>query len=439
MKMTDGLKQDESTSTRMHDLVTELYPICRSITGEGVRETLRIIQRYIPLTISEVASGTKVFDWTVPPEWNIRDAYIADDYGRRLVDFRQLNLHVMGYSQPIHARMTLGELRPHLFTVPGHDDWIPYRTSYYKENWGFCLSERQLAAFHDSETYNVCIDSTLRPGYLTYGECYLPGHTMDEVLVSCHICHPSLCNDNLSGISIAVQLFRALTTLDRRFSYRLLLIPGTIGSITWLSLNRQLLPRIKHGFVVTGAGDRGDITYKRSRHGNAMIDRAMAHVIRHSNLQHRIIDFFPYGYDERQFCSPGINLPIGCLMRTPHGEYAEYHTSADNLEFVTEESLQQSLSISLAAVRILEKDAVYISLNPYCEPQLGKRGLYKNVGGQKEGAFNEMALLWVLNMSDGQNSLLDIAERADTPFEAIFRAASDLVECGLLAASAEPK
>lgn len=415
----------------LHDLMAVLYPICRSITGQGVRETLQYLQRQIPLEIREVASGTRVFDWTVPLEWNIQGAYLATIRGEKLLDFRANNLHVVSYSVPVKGRFTRDELEGHLHSLPDRPDWIPYRTSYYKENWGFCLTHRQLAELTEPE-YDVCIDSSLQPGHLTYGEVFLPGQMSEEVLISCHVCHPSLCNDNLSGIAVATRLVQTLQHISRKYSYRFVFIPGTIGSITWLSQNRERAGLIRHGVVLTGVGDSGGVTYKRSRQGNAYIDRAMAHVLKHYGQSYRIIDFFPYGYDERQYCSPGFNLPVGCFMRSPHGEYPEYHTSADNLEFVTPEALQDSLAILLKAMYVIENDAVLVSTNPYCEPQLGRRGLYRAIAGQKEGALQEMALLWVLNMADGHHTLLDMAERADTPFEAIHAAAQALKNCELV-------
>ena len=415
----------------LHDLMAVLYPICRSITGQGVRETLQYLQRQIPLEIREVASGTRVFDWTVPLEWNIQGAYLATIRGEKLLDFRANNLHVVSYSVPVKGRFTRDELEGHLHSLPDRPDWIPYRTSYYKENWGFCLTHRQLAELTEPE-YDVCIDSSLQPGHLTYGEVFLPGQTSEEVLISCHVCHPSLCNDNLSGIAVATRLVQTLQHISRKYSYRFVFIPGTIGSITWLSQNRERAGLIRHGVVLTGVGDSGGVTYKRSRQGNAYIDRAMAHVLKHYGQSYRIIDFFPYGYDERQYCSPGFNLPVGCFMRSPHGEYPEYHTSADNLEFVTPEALQDSLAILLKAMYVIENDAVVVSTNPYCEPQLGRRGLYRAIAGQKEGALQEMTLLWVLNMADGHHTLLDMAERADTPFEAIHAAAQALKNCELV-------
>ena len=415
----------------MLDFIAELYPICRSITGEGVRETLRMIQKRIPLEMHEVPSGTKVFDWTVPLEWNVSDAYIKNEAGVRVVDFKANNLHVMSYSSPLKKRMTLEELNPHLFSLPDHPEWIPYRTSYYQENWGFCLSHKNRELLKNGE-YEVVIDSTLLPGSLTYGESYLPGENADEVLVSCHVCHPSLCNDNLSGIAVAVLLAQAMATRQRRYSYRFLFIPGTIGSITWLARNEAIVSRIKHGLVLTGVGDAGKVTYKRSRQGHAEIDRVMSQVLKDSGDPHAIIDFFPYGYDERQYCSPGFDLAVGCFMRTPHGEYPEYHSSADNLDFVKADSLARSFSRCLEAFELLEHNRSYLNQNPKCEPQLGRRGLYRAVAGQQEKQSNELALLWVLNASDGRHTLLDIAERADLPFRRIQAAAEALVEVGLL-------
>lgn len=421
----------EGLGRAMHDLMAELYPICRSITGEGVRETLRIIQKRIPLAMYEVPSGTKVFDWTVPLEWNVTDAYIMNREGKRIADFKAHNLHLMSYSSPVRKKMPLAELRPHLFTLPDHPEWIPYRTSYYKENWGFCLRHADLEKLSDDE-YEVVIDSSLQPGSLTYGECYLPGETSEELLISCHVCHPSLCNDNLSGITVAARLAQTMALRSRRYSYRFLFIPGTIGSITWLAQNEQHVCRIKHGLVLTGVGDAGSVTYKKSRQGNTEIDRAVAHVLKHSGEPYSIINFFPYGYDERQYCSPGFDLPVGCFMRTPHGEYPEYHSSADNLDFVKTESLVDSYGRCLEVLELLEGNRIYMNQNPKCEPQLGRRGLYRAVAGQQEKQSKELAMLWTLNGSDGSATLLDIAERAEIPFRDICMAAIELERVGLL-------
>ncbi len=418
----------------MHDLITRLYPICRSITGDGVRETLRILREQIPLDLHEVPSGTKVFDWTVPKEWNVQDAWIKNSVGERLVDFQNLNLHVISYSSPIQRRMKLAELRNHLFTVPAHPEWVPYRTSYYDENWGFCLSENQLHDLNEDEEYDVCIDSSFVDGHLTYGELLLKGEEAAEVLTSCHVCHPSLANDNLSGIALAVELAKRLARSAHRYSYRFLFVPGTIGSITWLARNETVVPRIRHGLVLTCVGDAGNIAYKRSRRGNAEIDRAFAHILKHSGEPHQVIDFSPFGYDERQYCSPGFNLPVGCLMRSRHGDFPEYHTSADNLEFVRAEALADSFAKCNAVFDLLEHNRAYLNQRPKGEPQLGRRGLYSAHGNDSESKQRELALLWVLNLSDGEHSLLDIAERSGLPFAAIKEAAGALAATELLMA-----
>jgi aminopeptidase-like protein len=415
----------------IYGLVEKLYPICRSITGDGFRQTLEQLRKEIPLAVHEVPSGTKVFDWTVPKEWNVRDAYVKNARGERVIDFQKHNLHLVSYSKPIHSKMPLGELRKHLHTLPDRPEWIPYRTSYYSENWGFCLPHRDLLQMEEGE-YEVCIDSSLQDGTLTFGEYYIPGQTSEEVLISCHACHPSLCNDNLSGVTVATFLAKHLTGAALRYSYRFLFIPGTIGSITWLSLNESRATRIRHGLVLTCVGDRGGLTYKKSRSGDAEIDRATAHVLKHSGQSHEIVDFSPYGYDERQYGSPGFNLPVGCLMRSPHGRFPEYHTSADNLDFVDAPSLADTFSQCLAIFHVLENNKVYLNQNPKCEPQLGKRGLYGSIGG-RDVRTSELAMLWVLNFSDGNHSLLDIAERSGMEFRVLTQAADTLSAHGLLA------
>jgi len=415
----------------MYRLISQLYPICRSITGDGLRQTLGLLQKRIPLELREVPTGTQVFDWTVPKEWNIRDAYVKNSRGERVIDFQKSNLHVVNYSVPVDRRMTLVELKEHLFTLPAHPEWIPYRTSYYKESWGFSLSERHLAALQDGE-YEVRIDSTLKDGHLTYGEFFLPGETREEVLISCHACHPSLCNDNLSGIALAVSIARLLESSSRRYSYRFLFIPGTIGAITWLAFNEDKILHIKHGLVLTGVGDAGSLHYKKSRKGTAEIDRVAAHVLQHSGKPCQLLEFSPYGYDERQYCSPGINLSVGRLSRTPHSTFPEYHTSADNLDFVHADKLGEAFVVCLEMLSILENNQTFVNLNPKCEPQLGKRGLYRMIGGQADAEVSEIAMLWVLNQSDGENSLLDIAERSGIRFSIIQRAAHALREHHLL-------
>jgi aminopeptidase-like protein len=426
-----SMLESSSLGDEIYSLIRELYPICRSITGEGFRDTLARIRKEIPLDVHEVSSGTQVFDWTVPKEWNIRDAYVKNSRGERIIDFKRHNLHVVNYSVPVRRKMSLAELRAHLHTLADQPDWIPYRTSYYKENWGFCLSHNQLQTMREDE-YEVCIDSALENGSLTYGECYLPGESSAEVLISCHACHPSLCNDNLSSIAIATFLAKYLGEAQLRYSYRFLFIPGTIGAITWLSQNEDHVNAIQHGLVLTCLGDRGHITYKKSRRGDAEIDRAVAHVLKHSGRRYDIENFSPYGYDERQYCSPGFDLPVGCFMRTPHGKFPEYHSSADNLELMDPASLAHSLTTCLSVLHVLENNRSYRNENPKCEPQLGRRGLYREMGGNCDAKLQETAMLWVLNQSDGQHSLLDIAERSGLTFETVHDAARLLLHHGLL-------
>ncbi|MEH2024405.1 DUF4910 domain-containing protein [Nostoc sp.] len=418
-------------SLELYQLISDLYPICRSITGNGFRETLKILQQHIPLSVHEVPTGTEVFDWIVPKEWNIKDAYIKNSQGKKVVDFANSNLHVVNYSIPVHQKLSLQELKSHLFTLPDYPDWIPYRTSYYKESWGFCLSHKQYLQL-ENEEYEVCIDSSLEPGHLSYGEYYIPGDSTDEVLISCHACHPSLCNDNLSGIAIATFIAKYLSQTTPRYSYRFLWIPGTIGSITWLALNEAKVNNIKHGLVLTCLGDSGKFTYKKSRRGDTEIDKVAAYVLQNSKQDHKIIDFFPYGYDERQYCSPGFNLAVGCLMRSPHGSFPEYHTSADDLNFVQPQYLAESFFQCNSMLSILNNNEIYYNKNPKCEPQLGKRGIYRAAGGHKDSGLNEMAILWVLNLSDGQHTLLDIAERSGMSFDVIKSAADILLAHDLL-------
>jgi aminopeptidase-like protein len=423
----------EDLGRELHGFARELFPICRSITGDGLRQTLSAIGKRIALKITEVRTGTTVLDWTIPKEWSIRDAYIKTADGKRIVDFRKTNLHVLNYSSPVRAKMSLSELRPHLFSIPEHPDWIPYRTSYYKENWGFCLAHRQFLELQEGE-YEVCIDSSLSDGNLTYGECLVPGESSHEILISCHVCHPSLANDNLSGLSVATFLAQELSRKTLRYSYRFLFIPGTIGAIAWLAKNQEQASRIKHGLVLTCVGDRGFFHYKRSRREIATIDRAVEHVLKHLCPSATILPFSPYGYDERQYCSPGFNLPVGCLMRSVWGTFPEYHTSGDNLDFLDPISMAESLQVCVSVFDLLENDRKYKNLSPFGEPQLGRRGLYPSTGGTiPERELN--ARLWTLNLSDGHHSLLDIAERSGLPFALIRESADILLDGGLLVPS----
>jgi aminopeptidase-like protein len=415
----------------LYSHVEALFPLCRSITGPGLRETLRYIGAQIPLAIREVRSGTKVLDWEVPPEWTLRDACIATLDGARVVDARRNNLHIVQYSVPVDRIVPRDELERHLHSLPDQPDLIPYRTSYYAPDWGFCMSHRQRLALTEP-AYRVAIDTTLAPGSLTYGECLLPGDSSTEVLLSSHACHPSLANDNLSAIAVAIELARALAAQKRRrLSYRFLFAPGTIGAIAWLHANRDAAQRIHHGLVLSCLGDGGAPSYKRSRRGDAAIDRYAAYVLRQAGHGDRIADFVPYGYDERQYCSPGFDLPVGCLMRSANGTFPEYHTSADNLDFVTPGALSDSLAVLQRIVGLIERDGIWRSTCPYGEPQLGRRELYPPVGGGPTG-YDQMTLLWVLNLADGRHSLLDMAERSGKPFEAIAEAAAAAAAAGLL-------
>jgi aminopeptidase-like protein len=422
-----GREQDgPDLGVRIHALIEELYPLCRSLTGDGVRETLRILSRVAPLQVSEVASGTPVLDWTVPDEWNIREAWVADAAGRRVVDFRESNLHVVGYSTPVRQRLSLAQLRPHLHARPDRPACIPYRTSYYERTWGFCLSQERLDAMPDGE-YDVCIEATLEPGHLTYGEVVVPGRSEEEVLVTAHVCHPSLCDDNLSGVAVSAFLAHALAgEPPRRYTYRFLYAPGTIGAIAWLARNRARAARIVHGVTLACLGGEKGFTYKRTLQGRAPVDRAFAHVLARRGAPHEVIDYVPYGYDERQFNSPGFRLPVGSLMRGRQGDFPEYHTSDDDLRLVSAPRLAEAWSLCREVFDVLEGNRTFRSREPFGEPQLGRRGLYRATGGDKLPGM-EMAMLWVLCLADGQHSLLDVAERAALPFD-VVRAAADALE-----------
>ncbi len=422
-KITDG--------EEMHAFMENLYPICRSITGNGVRNTLAMIKENIPLTIYEIPSGTKVFDWTIPKEWNISDAFIKNPQGLKIVDFKKCNLQVLNYSFPISKKISLSELKEHLFTLPDHPEWIPYHTSYYAENWGFCLPHNQYTQLPGG-IYEVAIDSTLTDGHLTYGELHLPGSSQEEVLFSCYVCHPSMCNDNLSGVVLLTWLAKLLLQQKLRYSYRFLFIPETIGAITWLARNEDKVKNIKHGLVATCVGDGGNFTYKKTRTGNAIVDKVVEKILKDSGKSHQIDHFFPTGSDERQFCSPGFNLPIGSLMRTPYGRFPEYHTSADNFQLVKPECLAEALELYQEVVYVLENNFKYINLNPKCEPQLGKRGLYSSIGAKRNSEISQMALLWILNLSDGDHSLLDIACTSGISFREIKKAVDLLEEKALV-------
>lgn len=436
-KFDKAISLSSDFKNNMYELMVELYPICRSITGDGVRKSLNIIKKHVNLEIMEIPSGTQVFDWTIPKEWNINDAYIIDPNGNKIIDFKKSNLHVVSYSIPIKKKLQLTELKKHIYTIPSQPNDIPYITSYYKERWGFCMSHEQFLKLPEGE-YEICIDSSLKDGSLTYGEYFIKGEMDDEFLLSCYVCHPSLCNDGLSGMVLVTFLAKYLEKLDLKYSYRFLFMPETIGAIAWLNQNEKKINKIKGGLVATCVGDAGISTYKKTRGGDAKIDKIVSHVLKHSNNDYSILDFYPYGSDERQFCSPGFNLPIGSLMRTPYRKFLEYHTSADNFDIIRKESLEESFQKYLESIKIFEQDKTCINTNPKCEPQLGKRGLYRNIGIPRLDKMSditelkELAVFWILNLSDGNYSLLDIAEKSGIPFRIINDAAKLLLDNKLL-------
>ncbi|MDW6021584.1 DUF4910 domain-containing protein [Mesorhizobium sp. BAC0120] len=422
-----------ATGEELFELAATLFPMMRSITGQGVRDTLQVLSRYVPIEKREVPTGTPVLDWIVPKEWVIRDAYLEDEAGRRIVDLQRSNLCVLNYSAPVDRIVTLSELKEHVFTIPAQPDVIPYRTSYYAEQWGFCMPHNLLVSLAEGR-YRVLIDSELKDGSLTYGEYCHAGRSGREFLLTTHICHPSLANDNCSGLAMLTLLARDLSVRTTRYSYRFLFIPGTIGSLCWLAANEERLSLIDHGLVVSCVGDGGGPTYKRSRRSDAFIDRAMTHIVgKHPASTARVLDFFPYGYDERQFCSPGFNLPVGLFQRSAFGTFPEYHTSADNLDFISSEHLASSYRMLMDVIDIVEEDWTPLNLHPKGEPQLGRRGLYGALGGDKAASERAMAMLWVLNLADGTNSLLAIAERSGISFAEIAAAARLLRDHGLLA------
>jgi len=435
------LKKIPEIGTEMYDMMVKLYPICRSITGDGVRKTLDIISEQVPLEKHEIPTGTEVFDWIVPKEWNITDAYVKKSNGEKIIDFQKSNLHVLNYSVPVHKTISLSELKDHLFTLPDQPTLIPYRTSYYYENWGFCITHNQFLQLEEDE-YKVVIDSTLEDGSLSYGEYFIKGKSKDEVLLTCYTCHPSMCNDNLSGVVLLTFLAKHLKNLSLQYSYRFLFIPETIGSIVWLYRNEQNVSKIKHGLVATCVGDPGISTYKKSRQGNAEIDQTVIEILKKSGDDYKITNFEPLGGDERQFCSPGFNLPVGSLRRTKPPNFPEYHTSADNTEFVQATYLADSFSKYFKIILKLEEnfgnfysknneeepleidsknDQVFLSLNPKCEPKLDKAGVYRKIGGKRDN--DSLTILWVLSYADGKHSLRDISLRSGIDFKQIKQAA----------------
>ena len=423
----DTVPASDAVGGAFVELMSELFPVPRSLTGDGVRRTLAVLARDVPLEIVETPSGTQVFDWVVPREWNLRAAWIEGPHGERVLDVADSPLHVLGYSLPVDAVLSLDELRDHVFTHPQDPELIPYRTSYWEEQWGFCMSRRRLESLEEGD-YRVVIDASLADGSLTSGEVTIPGATDDEFLLSTYVCHPALANDNLSGIVLLGALARTLGQQRLAHTYRLLWSPGTLGPLCWLSRNLETLDRVRHGLVVSCVGDPGPLRYKRSRRGDAPVDRASAYVLA-QKPESIVTDWQPSGGDERQYCSPGFDLPVGTLSRTPHGLFPQYHSSADDLSLVTPEALASSFRTALEIIDLVETNVRYRNLSPYGEPQLGKRGLYPSV---PDGTRPEEALLWVLSLSDGSTDLLAIAERSGLPYGTVRAAASSLEEHQLL-------
>jgi len=421
--------------TKIENYFDGLWPITRSLTGNGNRETLKILSELIDLEITEVPSGTQCFDWNVPPEWNIKEAWIKDSKGNKIVDFSENNLHILGYSEPFQGKLSFNELKPHLYTLPDQPDLIPYLTSYYKRRWGFCLSHNQLVQLEQNETYEVFIDSTLdENGSMTIGEAIIKGKSDEEILFSTYICHPSLASNELSGPLVSAFIYNKLKEQrELKYTYRFIFVPETIGSIYSLSVKGEYWKKnLKAGLVITCIGDDGKFTYKRSRIGNSLPDRVVETILNQTESEFNLVDFFPSGSDERQYCSPGFNLPVGSLMRTMYGKYPEYHTSADNKNYVSFEAMEKSIQKYLDVIELIEKNEKYINKMPYCEPQLGKRGLYPTLGSQKGTQDFVKAMMWILNLSDGENDLITISEKSKIPVKDLIPIVDKLIENGIL-------
>lgn len=432
-EMIESLLPSEQELERWFD---RLWPICRSLTGDGFRQSLDILSEITSFEKTAIPTGTRVFDWTIPNEWNIEAAWIENERGGRVVDFAHNNLHVLGYSMPVDQWLTLEELQPHLYSLPDLPDAIPYLTSYYKERWGFCLSERQRISLAPGR-YHAVIKSTLRPGSLTFGHHILPSTTSDatdEVLLSTYLCHPSMANNELSGPLALTFIAAALQKKkSRRFTYRFVVVPETIGAIAYLSQYGGLMKeRTRAGYVVTCCGDDRAITYKKSRRGNTLADRVALHELAQYGRPFEAVEFFPSGSDERQYCSPGFDLPVGSLMRSMYGRYPEYHTSLDNKSFISFGAMRESIALYLRVIFSLEANRSYQTTILHGEPQLGPRGLYPSLGSQKQTSEFIERMMWLLNQSDGSNDLCAIAAKANCPILDLASIAELLVQKQLL-------
>ena len=433
--LVDNIKVDFEMKSILNEYFDRLWPITRSLTGNGNRETLKILSEIIDLEVKEVPSGTQCFDWTVPPEWNIKEAWIKNSNGETIVDFSKNNLHILGYSEPFQGNLSFEELRSHLHTLPDQPELIPYLTSYYKRSWGFCISYNQLQELDKNDAFEIFIDSTIEEnGSMTIGEAIIKGRTEKEVLFSTYICHPSLASNELSGPLVSAFIYNKLKEQkDLKYTYRFLFIPETIGSIYSLSVKGEHWKKnLTAGFIITCIGDDGKFTYKRSRIGNSLPDRAAEIILKQTEKDFNVHDFSPYGSDERQYCSPGFNLPVGSLMRTMYYKYPEYHTSADNKDLISFEAMEKSICKYLEIIEVLERNEKYINTMPFCEPQLGKRGLYPTLGSQKDTEQIVKAMMWILNLSDGTNDLIAISGKSNIPIQDLIPEVEKLIEHGLL-------
>jgi len=419
-----------SREDQMRSLFQRLWPICRSITGNGLRESLRILGETIPMEFHEVPSGKQVFDWEIPHEWNIEDAWLQCPDGRRICLFKENNLHVVNYSTPVDRELTWAELEPHLHTVPHMPRAIPYITSYYKDHWGFCFSQHEKDSLPREGTYRAFINSEKKPGSLTYGEAVLPGTSDREILFSTYLCHPSMAINELSGPLVTAFLYKALSQLpERKHTVRFVFAPETIGIIAYLHrIGAHLKEKLEAGYVITCVGHEGQFTYKRSRRGNTKADRAAEHVLKHSGFPVEVMDFAVGGSDERQYCAPGWNLPVGSVMRTMYKRYPEYHTSLDNESIMSYKALQETVDMYVRIFKTLELNRAYQTTVLHCEPRLGKRNLYPNTGAWLAGMGNPLDLVHFLAHADGETDLIETAERrqmAAPDFEEIIRICRD--------------
>ena len=424
-----------------YEICERIFPICRSITGNGVRQTLHILQEYLPeLAIKEVPTGTQCFDWTNPKEWNIKDAWVKDKSGSKVIDFAETNLHVMGYSTPVHKTVTLDELMGFVYTEPDQPDVIPYVTSYYKERYGFCISEKQkqqmLRDYTSDDEFEICIDSSLEDGSLTYGELLLPGDTKQEVFFSTYICHPSMANNECSGPAVATVLADRIKKLRqsgelRKYSYRFIFIPETIGSIMYLSKHLEYMKKhVLAGFNLTCVGDDRTYSFVHTRYADTLADKILKNILSFHFPEYKGYSFLERGSDERQYNAPGVDLPVCTFSRSLFTKYPEYHTSADNLGLISPSGLQGAIDVMLKSVMALEYNEKY-KVICLCEPQLGKRGLYPTVS--QKGTYDAVqSLVDFIAYADGKSDLIDVSNIIHVPVDEMIESLKKLKECGLI-------